>query len=217
MAELHGRLRINSARILGHVVAIDRTRTGKRRETVEALRLFLLAIETDATHGRKLYFVLQLAIEAIHIGMIGGVFIIGKDKLAIDNFSIGKHILLLGDKLLPVVDTGLVDISNHHTTLGGTIVGKDIKTIALIVNGRILVIHIFGKLDKLAILLSQVAHKEVIACTSTCLIEIHHRFVIVDAAIIEAHRLCGVLIEEHIFALRGTDLVIINLMTRVNV
>ena len=110
-----------------------------------------------------------------------------------------------------------MDVGRHDTTLRGTIIGIEIQAVAFIKEGGILIIHILGHLDKQGILLTQVSHVEIVAGTCTCLNEIHQGLLFVHLYVIEAHGLCGVLKEQLIVALRGADLMIVNLHTCIHI
>ena len=105
----------------------------------------------------------QLAVEAIEVGMVGGVLLIGEDELTVDHLCITKHVLLLRNQLLPVVDTRLTDICHHDATFRCTIVGIEIDLVAFAVDRAVLIVHVRGHLDELRLRLSQVAHEEVVA------------------------------------------------------
>ena len=110
-----------------------------------------------------------------------------------------------------------MDVGCHDTALGRTEVSIEIQTVALGIERLILEVHVVGHLDKHGILLPQVSHIEIVARTGTRLDEIHQRLVVVHIYAVETHWFGRVLIEQHILALRRTDLVIVDLHTSIHI
>ena len=126
-----------------------------------------------------------------------------------------KHALALRHQFFPVAISRLVDVSHHQSVTWCVGVGKDIHLAVNGLHGIIDIVRIGTHLYELRVGLLQVADEEVVAVRHTSFGQVHHRFVAVDAYAIEAQRLCRVLIEEAVFALRRTDLMVINLLHRV--
>ena len=82
---------------------------------------------------------------------------------------------------------------------------------------RILVIHIRGHLDELGVRNAEIANIQVITCSCPTLIEEHHGLFAVDAHAVELFRKDGILVEQHILALWGAHLVIVDLLRLVDV
>ena len=136
--------------------------------------------------------------------MVGSILGICQNQLTVDDIDTAQHVLLLRNQLLPVVEAWLADVCRHDASLGGTVVGIEVNLVAFVIDGRILVVHVVGKLYELGILLAQVAHKQVVACTGTSLIQIHHGLFLVDFHLVETLGLCRVLVEQHVLRLRRT-------------
>ena len=80
----------------------------------------------------------------------------------------------------------MTDVGHHDASLGSLAVGVQENLVALGGDGTVVILHIVRHLDKLAILLAQVAHVQVVARFGTVFVEEHHGLLLVDADAVEA-------------------------------
>ena len=217
LTEVHLRSSVERTLVLLHVVAVDGTGDGERRERIEALGTFLQASEACTAHAGQLYFVQTAAVHGVEIGVARRVLGVAEHHFAVDEVHVFKHILTLGHQLLPVLHAGLADVGHHQAVLGRAVVGVDEHLVTLVFKGYVLVVHVVGHLDELRALHAQVAHIQVVASSGTALVEEHHRLVVVELHAVEAFRVHGVLEEEHIVFLVGAQLVVIDFLYLVHV
>ena len=149
--------------------------------------------------------------------MVGGILAVGEHHLVGDDRNVGQHILALTYQLFPVPDARRFHIGSHQAVLGRALVGHDENLVADNLYRHVFIVHRRSHLDELRVGLTQISHVEIVALTLTAFEKEHHRFLLVHADAVETFRESGILIEQHILALRCSHLVVVNFLYLVHI
>ena len=151
-------------------------------------------------------------IKVVNEGMVRCIHAVCKHHLPVHHGDIFQHILLLRHQLFPGVQSRTTDLCCHDTILRCSVIGVQVDLVTDDIYRRILVIHVGGHLDELGVRNAEVAHIQVITGSRSALIKEHHGLFAVDTHAVELLRKDGILVEQHILALWGSHLMVVELM-----
>lgn len=105
-----------------------------------------------------------------------------------------------GTSLVQATETRTMDVGQHDAATWCIGIGHDEDAVTDGLNRGIPLRRVAGHLYELCVVVAKVAHIEVVALIHAVLNEKHHGLVAVDAHIVEAQRIGGILIEQLIAA-----------------
>ena len=199
------------------VVTVNGAGDGERREGEEALPVVLVAAEAYGAEAGQLDFMLHLAVQRVHVGVVGYVLVVREQQLSADYLYAGEHRLAFGYYLRPVLQRRFCHRCGHYPAFWRAVVGEDVCLAVDGLDGVILVSHVRSHGRKRRVGLGKVFHVEGVAGPVAALVDEEQRLVVAHAGRVEAFGVSLVLVDEPVSALRSAELVVVYLVVLVHV
>ncbi len=169
--------------------------------------------EGERAYAGQLDVGLLLAVERVDGHMVGGVLLIGHIHVLAREAHILEHAVRLGDEFAPVLARGVGHVGHHYAFVGRTEGGEDIYFAVDYVDDVAVILLVGRHSDPRA----SAAHLDSVAHALARNVDKHRRVGVGHARAVEVERIGGVGEYESVIALRGAELVIVDLMVLVGV